>query len=671
MTDDTMMRAALDYAALGWPVFPTRHNKAPHTPNGHLDATTDPDKIETWWKRWPGANIGFSPGNVDLLVLDYDPGSSIEAAEKAIGDLPETGLIASTPRGGEHHYYALLEDDEPVASRVHPFTEHVDTRSFGGYVLLPPSSTKDGDYEWAKKKKPAQRSQALLDACAKATEKDPDRDEWHIEPDLPDNVELATKWLRGEVPVGNSHCAYAVQGSGGDNITYATAAMMKSCGISEGTALELMWEHWNDQCQPPWEYDALAGKIANGYAYNTSPPGNVTPAYHVARVAGLFEPAKVETMGGGHQWSKGRFRLVDGPGLAAITPPEWLLPDTIPEDSYVLLSGKTESYKTFLALDAALTLATGGGALVAGEWDGFWGSPRRAGPVLFAAGEGRANLRKRAEAWMQYHHGHQNVPQEFALIDPVPHIFEGEEGMAAFFELARKRHENYALVVIDTVARAMSGTNENAQENATAFTRMVDDIRRELGASVLALHHTGHGDQDRARGSSAFLGDPDTLFMAHRAEKGLTRVSMTKQKDADTWEEPRWARLEAVNLGDGRDSLVATVGKPSKKAQDTEARATFAVLDHFLLDFLQKNPSKEFSMSELARLLPYHLMTDGEGDEVELGMGERNIRNNDAPVSLQKLRAPNSGALTQSMYDPRKDKWRYSPVAASSFSSTD
>ena len=144
-----LKEAALAYAKRGWPIFPCRSDKTPYTSNGVLDATTDPKAIKAWWDKWPGANIALDAGGAGFLVIDYDPGSNRDEVAKALGgEIPPTKLVSRTPRGGTHDFYRLSSDDEPIASSVEPFAKHVDTRSFHGYILLPPSSTKDGVYVW-------------------------------------------------------------------------------------------------------------------------------------------------------------------------------------------------------------------------------------------------------------------------------------------------------------------------------------------------------------------------------------------------------------------------------------------------------------------------------------------------------------------------------------------
>jgi len=47
-TTRELLEAALGYARRGWPVFPCKPDKAPYTPHGFKDATTDPAAIRQW-----------------------------------------------------------------------------------------------------------------------------------------------------------------------------------------------------------------------------------------------------------------------------------------------------------------------------------------------------------------------------------------------------------------------------------------------------------------------------------------------------------------------------------------------------------------------------------------------------------------------------------------------
>ena len=81
----------------GFYVFPLQaQGKIPLTPHGLEDATIDALTIETWWDRWPEANIAIRTG--DIVVVDEDrPGALAELAAERGEQIPET-RIARTGR---------------------------------------------------------------------------------------------------------------------------------------------------------------------------------------------------------------------------------------------------------------------------------------------------------------------------------------------------------------------------------------------------------------------------------------------------------------------------------------------------------------------------------------------------------------------------------------------
>lgn len=142
-----VLAVALDLAARGWPVFPCVPGaKRPLTRHGLHDATTDPDRIRTWWARTPSANLAVptGPGTVDVLDIDRRPTGSGYPAFRV---LAEAGLIGgataviATPSGGIHVYFPGT--DQPSGRAPEHF---VDFKAAGGYVLVPPSVVNGAPY---------------------------------------------------------------------------------------------------------------------------------------------------------------------------------------------------------------------------------------------------------------------------------------------------------------------------------------------------------------------------------------------------------------------------------------------------------------------------------------------------------------------------------------------
>jgi hypothetical protein len=652
-----MLEHALAYAKRGLPVFPCDSNKEPIgsiVPNGVLDATTDPGKIEKWWARFPKANIGCDLSGAGLCVVDFDPGSDMAQVKRDL-QLPNTEMRQRTPRGGIHLFYAIGEEDR-VANSVSKVAHKTDIRGLNGYVLLAPSRTGDGVYDWEAEGRATFRTDDMLRSFNVAREKHQDRDSWLIEPDLPANVEAATKWLREDAKV-------AVQGQGGDAIAYATAAHLKSYGISQELARDLMWEHWNPRCQPPWgadEADHFETKIDNGYAYNTSPPGNITAAYKEAKIKAMFRPILRDDLPSGRELTAGKFRFVDREALDHVPPARWLIPGVLPQDAFAILFGPPGTFKSFIALDWALTVATGGSFP---QTHAF--RVEDPGPVLYILGEGRASFVKRVKAWEQAHLGGRKADR-FILADPVPLVAEAIEG---FIDGALEMHpEGYKLVVVDTVARAMQGLNENAQEHASKFTAMTQRLQAELGATLLAIHHSGQGDDTRAKGSMEFQGAPDAIFGVHRKgkEKSVSLFN-TKQKDAPEWEKPM--RLELRAQGEAEDEAedegslavfpaakadeVPATEKAEAPPKDKRKRpaldaSSVLVLDAAVAKVLGANKFKDWSTKALAEAVAMLK---------EVDVDSRTLQNN----YLIRLRET-TGTKANAMYDAEKAKWRWAKV---------
>lgn len=148
-SNNILLDAALKYADEGWPVLPCRERgknaKAPYLRNGFKGASTDPDQIRRWWKRWPSALIGVAvPAGVVVLDLDC-PDALVDLERLNGGPLPATRTV-QTGRGeyARHFYYKHLLPDMRLRGQPQwgngKTLEGVDVKAGErGYLIAPPS----------------------------------------------------------------------------------------------------------------------------------------------------------------------------------------------------------------------------------------------------------------------------------------------------------------------------------------------------------------------------------------------------------------------------------------------------------------------------------------------------------------------------------------------------
>ena len=234
-------------------------------------------------------------------------------------------------------------------------------------------------------------------------------------------------------------------------------------------------------------------------------------------------------------------RLLSFADLMKLEPPAPLVEDLLYRDSVAVLFGPSGGGKSFLALDWAWCVA---GSM---PWQG---REVHGGEVLYVLGEGKGGIGQRAKAWKQAFGaddpaGFRLFPETVSLLD-LGHVQAVAEWAA---------RERPVLVVLDTLARAMPGGDENTARDMGQAIAGADAIRRACGACVLLIHHTGK-DGLLERGSSALRAAADTVLPVKASDRVLVVGGPeTKQKDADPGRELQ-LQLVTVELADGSTSCV-------------------------------------------------------------------------------------------------------------------
>jgi hypothetical protein len=214
-----------------------------------------------------------------------------------------------------------------------------------------------------------------------------------------------------------------------------------------------------------------------------------------------------------------RTRLLTAAEVIKRPPPEVLVEGLLFRSTLALLYGRPKSYKSFLALDLALS--------VAGGRD--WGDRTTAqGPVVYVAAEGLAGLGKRIQAWEQaYGFKRRATGEEFCVLPEKVRLLELGD-VAALVDLARLVQPR--LVVLDTLNRCLVGGDENDSEDMGRAVDAIDQVR-QASTTVLVVHHADKAGR-HYRGHSSLEGAVDTVLKLERTGKVITLTSEA-QKDAE------------------------------------------------------------------------------------------------------------------------------------------
>lgn len=239
--------------------------------------------------------------------------------------------------------------------------------------------------------------------------------------------------------------------------------------------------------------------------------------------------------------SKPRQRLfVRAADLTDPAPPVWVVKGWLERGSLAVLFGDPSAGKSFVAIDIALAVARGV------DWNG---RKVKQGGVVYIAGEGYKGIARRLQASAIHH--------DFELGD-VPLIVSRLSVAMSDREAVRKVIDELAvmytedqwrsmLIVIDTLRRNFGIGDENNAEDMGRFIDACALLAQVTGATILVVHHTGHGERGRERGSSVITSDFDARFQLEAAD-GVLTLTPKKLKDA-LLPAPMTARLETVSLG--------------------------------------------------------------------------------------------------------------------------
>lgn len=545
------------YARLGWSPIPVREReKMPAiawAPYQHQQA--EDGRLVEWFER-DGFGIGLVQGAfAGTIVLDFDGDEGMEtraALEAQYGALPAT-VEALTPGGGCHVLLRHPGVYTPTRKHIRP---GMDVRGDGGFIVVHPSvHPSGGRYEW-----------------------DCDR---HPE-DVP--VAPCPQWVADMIcdptlAPGNDEAIVHVQRRGAlglhdaDVVADGREVYMRNTVLAVLTDLmgalgrlptldelfDVAWAQYSrnvDLTRPGRGADELRAKCRYTLARLAAGVLRIAPKVSAASPPSTPADAPVAP-------PRNTLRLLSIEELEALPPPEWLIDGLVPAKSLVMPYGPPKKGKTFIALSMALHISAGK------DW---MGRPVKQGGVIYIAGEGVGGLGNRIRA-MRSHYGFVgHLP--FWIATRAVNLSDAD-AVSSLIKLIRDTvlDEPIELVIVDTLARASPGVDENSVKEMGVVIAACDQIKDEFECTVMPVHHAGKDEKRGARGTSAIHGALDASFHVTSAGRKLT-LTPVDQKDADPGDPMVFEMLE-VMTGIGRSSLVPSlldgsdeddVGEDNRKA---------------------------------------------------------------------------------------------------------
>ena len=306
----------------------------------------------------------------------------------------------------------------------------------------------------------------------------------------------------------------------------------ESKGWEDEVELERMHHFENTGAEVPREWDYPQerekapgkGQLTSGHSFNTpiqsgeySPVKSTVKPFTLFRADQLGEP--VETAD-----------FVQG---------------LLTEGGASVVYGPSNTGKSFWVLELAASVATGRPFMGSLETD--------QGLVIYFALEGVHGAKNRICALR--HSGRLGMGSPFHLcFEPLSLLNESDVDrmIATIKEAERLDGAPCKLVIVDTLARAMPGGDENTGKDMSRYVSGKDKIRAEIGAHVLSVHHCGKNEDNGARGHSSLRAAVDTEIKVTRPSDGfVSLVTVTKQRDLPAID-PMAFSLETIELGADR-----------------------------------------------------------------------------------------------------------------------
>lgn len=520
-----MKEAIEEYTARGWKIFPVeRNSKLPAKRNtgiriSYQEATDDINALVPYFEKYPDANLGLNLIDSGLVCIDVDDyKTDCKFQEFMIGkEMPPT-LIQKSASGGTHYLFRA----EQVEQFPGEMCKQVDIKH-KGYILIEPSKINGKAYAWQTDDDPAPvpqwvpRKAPLLDAPKESIYGGIHIDlaRGTVNPqDLIDQIKAGHNWHNNIVTLV---AYYVSQGWTASQVHDVTDTLTLSGWSVDQTRREVQ--------------TAYDGAVEKGYApivprqpseVLTAP---VSPQLQAQVQSSLLYPGQAQPILSSNYLIK---RWLDRTGTSVIY-------------------GESNIGKSFFVLEMSYCVAAGI------PWYQY---RTQQGPVLYLALEGGLGMNNRLYA-IQQKYQCKDVP--LAVRRAPLDMLNSEEDLqilAAMIQEVEAQYGKLAMIVVDTLSRALAGGDENSSTDMGRMVKIKDAIATQTGSHVCLVHHSGKDQSRGARGHSLLRAAVSTEIELTKMD-GISFATATKQRDQEP-AEPFAFTLESVELGYDQDGDAVT-----------------------------------------------------------------------------------------------------------------
>lgn len=450
-----MLEEALKCYNNGWSVLPVKpHEKRPFMTNWlqYTKQRPTPTNIKSWFKDLKGAGLGAVTGKIsNIVVIDVEHDSPYKL-EQLLKKYP-TSLISKTGSGGYHLFYQYPQNRGRIANRVR-MLDGVDLRADGGFIVLPPTvHACGGKYEWLQYGVPGKFPEELLQLESQSTT----GDNW------------ITDIYKGVAEGGRNQAAASLAG------------YFYKKGLPKDIIEMLMFE-WNEKNDPPLptqEIHTVINSIEKRHK-------NIMSFTSVEFIDDGVKTKKEEKSSTFDLMKLNDYIRAYGGDGASYCIEKWL-----PDKSIIFLVSPPESYKTWMLLDAAISVASGLPFL--GEFP-----VNKKGAVFIVQQEDSHNgMTERLAVIAQAKFNTQFIIGEESQIPLIPDLpiyihpsrqlrFTNKEILK---EIEKQIQEiKPALVIIDPLYSAIS--NDNYMAGGAEQMMPLKEWRDKYDCSFLIAHHS-------------------------------------------------------------------------------------------------------------------------------------------------------------------------------------